>query len=87
MEDLTPAEQYLAEKQKRIELYTKRWELAKDPLTGRDLSGPEYDWWLYYMDRDLYNERHEKHKHYKSSDFDEISGVFKNHKRRKVNKN
>ena len=47
MEDLTPAEQYLAEKQKRIELYTRRWELAKDPLTGRDLSGTDYDCWAY----------------------------------------
>lgn len=49
MEGLTPAEQYALEKEKRIELYTRRWELAKDPLTGRDLSGPDYDCWLHHM--------------------------------------
>ena len=46
MENLTPAEQYVFEKEKRIELYASRWQSAKDPITGRSLTGAEYQCWL-----------------------------------------
>ena len=48
MDNLTPAEQYAFEKEKRIELYASRWQSAKDPITGRSLIGAEYECWLSY---------------------------------------
>jgi hypothetical protein len=82
MENLTPAEQYLAEKEKRIELYTRRWELAKDPLTGRDLSGSDYDCWLYHMN---YNKTTKEYSEQKLTEKEKVAQTFIKNGRKPAN--